>query len=910
MILIGSEPAFLPGDSYFIVASDDGFGVFEFESPYVDVDYSPTEPQSLASYHRLRPAVWSHFVFPEGKDTRLLLDHGVLIYRSSSINKTPEEQTEFDVFSLLTHDAWYPTFPQASVLFQASEGYRRFVEPRIISRLNEAVSKSETPEESKTRYRELLAELVPLEQAAVHGPVVVAHSQAGLPVMRAPMQGASVLTTSGRIRIDDFLRERGVNIPPAPMSEEAEFPKIEDVSFELPDAAQKIRLEKGFISHLNFIAGREKSVVQDYLTELLDYHKIHGIDNSREGADNNTECASVLLGNLEMTFDEIKQSAAAGIGPDEIVTRMRNCLLDLYSNIFFHSKRWPIPFAQVAVSAIRSQAGGSVSRDRITLCLFRLPEASVNRPETANCILNFYDFLEPISSAFEEEIFQAISSTRVRDRFPHFIADLADSKTIAVAFRESSDITLFSTETLKPAGIVRGASALAGAIAFRKSSDGRRLLQLNGDGRFYLYEIGNGRQLISGMSVDGEIVMYDDRGYYDASPEGAHYVYWYFPGLREYFTFDQFQSRLHRPDIIRSILQAGQSAAPRVALGSPPEIDFEIIGEATTSTFPIRINARSGQALKSVRLFMDGAPIDEIAVSGKVSVFERNVLVPQGTHWITAVAYDQTGYGSVPMSARVSGAISSLPKGRLFFVGIAVDNYPNMPNLTLNFAKRDIELVADTLKKRASAQYSSVDVKLLLDAEVTPDKVVAALRDVGTIAGPLDTLIVSFAGHGMADNKTYYFLTSDITAQDLTSRSLEWSVVAQELAKVRSKVIVLLDACHSGATAHNSIGPNDGYAAAMMRTGKAGMAVLAASKGRELSHERADLDGGHGLFSYAVARALDQDRSIADWRSDGVVDLDSLYRYVKTYVSEATKDSLPQTPWLSRNELIGQVPIL
>jgi uncharacterized caspase-like protein len=223
-----------------------------------------------------------------------------------------------------------------------------------------------------------------------------------------------------------------------------------------------------------------------------------------------------------------------------------------------------------------------------------------------------------------------------------------------------------------------------------------------------------------------------------------------------------------------------------------------------------------------------------------------------------------------------------------------------------------MQLLADTLKARAANQYRDTNLILLPDAAATADAIMAELRQVTSIAAPEDTLIISFAGHGVAGiGGKFFFLTSAATAKYPKTGALDWERAASILEGSRAKVIVLLDACHSGFASQETVVPNDAYAAMLTRNGKSGMAVLAASKGREFSQERSGLEGGHGLFSYAVARALDKDRGHADLRHAGIIDLDALYQYVKNYVSEETLNSdHPQTPWLSRDEMIGRVPVL
>jgi caspase domain-containing protein len=497
---------------------------------------------------------------------------------------------------------------------------------------------------------------------------------------------------------------------------------------------------------------------------------------------------------------------------------------------------------------------------------------------------------------------------------PSHTFGLLSDHLIAIAAAEVPRILLVDIDKMGLPATIEGATETSGIEKFRLSEDGRFLLQSNKDGKFFLYSIKQGKRVLSGVVVDDEVVVYTDEGYYEATPEGAHYVYWLFPGLREHFSFSQFQQRLHRPDLIRALLHGEDPPRPAVDLVAPPSVEFDVLPpqQADRERITIRATAKSADALKVLRLFVDGVPVEEVTLVGREATIERTVIVSQGTHWVTAVAYDTSGYSSVPKSARVDGSASLRPKGRLMYVGVAVDDYPAIPNANLSFAKRDMALLADTVKARAAQQYRDVQTVLLPDEKAHSAAILSTLREVVANAERDDTVLVSFAGHGVSGpNGSFFFVTSGATATDPTANSLNWDKVAEVLAGSQAKVIVLLDACHAGFASQETVIPNDAYASALMRSGKAGIAVLAASKGRQFSLENSNLAGGHGLFSYAVARALDEDRGTADWRRDGVIDLDSLYRYVKRSVSDmAATAGYEQTPWLSRDELIGRVPIL
>ena len=63
------------------------------------------------------------------------------------------------------------------------------------------------------------------------------------------------------------------------------------------------------------------------------------------------------------------------------------------------------------------------------------------------------------------------------------------------------------------------------------TNDGRTLLQTNSNGHLYFYDVASEKLVLRGFEIDDELVVYDPRGYYVASPEGAQFVYLKFPGL-------------------------------------------------------------------------------------------------------------------------------------------------------------------------------------------------------------------------------------------------------------------------------------------------------------------------------------------------------------------------------------------
>jgi Caspase domain len=564
----------------------------------------------------------------------------------------------------------------------------------------------------------------------------------------------------------------------------------------------------------------------------------------------------------------------------------------------------------VATQSYNTAGSSGVSVGRI--CLFRLVLATA-RSDTRCSLADWdqdYDPTLNLGGKVFGEIERGVYSVGVDPR-PMKVSRVSEDSFALVAPTDHV-IALMGGEQLATIATftdIPGAQALQ---SVQLAANGRLLLQLNNDGRFYLYSVAEQRKVLSGVWVDGEVVLYTDDGFYDGTPEGAHYVYRYFAGLGEHHAFSQFASRFQRPELIQAILRGESPAHPSAEIVAPPSVEFTLIPGSQPGHFVNHLRVRSDADLQTLRLFVDGSPLEEVTLSGRAMELDRPVEIAAGVHWVTAVAYNTLGFSSIPKSATASGAASVRSKGKLFYIGVAVDHYPSFPEKNLRYARRDMDLIADTITAQSGLQYATADVQKLGDEEASGPRILAALESAVARATASDTLLVSFAGHGQRTGRQFYFLTSE-TSTDVAHTALPWDKVAEVLSRSKARVIVLLDACHAGVASAEEIVPNDAYAAALMRSGKAGMMVLAASKGREFSQERDDLLGGHGLFTFAVAQALGPDRKVADHNHNGVIELSELYEYVKRAVSQMSAGQDPnllQTPWLSRDEIIGEAPFM
>jgi uncharacterized caspase-like protein len=164
------------------------------------------------------------------------------------------------------------------------------------------------------------------------------------------------------------------------------------------------------------------------------------------------------------------------------------------------------------------------------------------------------------------------------------------------------------------------------------------------------------------------------------------------------------------------------------------------------------------------------------------------------------------------------------------------------------------------------------------------------------------------AGHGIrAKDGTFYFLTSTGSFDEPQKGGISWTLLGEYLDRIKGRVFLLLDACHSGSIVTETVVPNDELAQQFFTGGRGGIMVFSASKGRQFSLESPDIGGGFGIFTYALTQSLGPRAKDVDTNSNGFVEFMELVDFVSTYVDKETKGE--QTPWLSRKELFGDLPV-
>jgi uncharacterized caspase-like protein len=160
-------------------------------------------------------------------------------------------------------------------------------------------------------------------------------------------------------------------------------------------------------------------------------------------------------------------------------------------------------------------------------------------------------------------------------------------------------------------------------------------------------------------------------------------------------------------------------------------------------------------------------------------------------------------------------------------------------------------------------------------------------------AGSEDTIVVSFAGHGLRDDDALRLVLSSTSLDDLAGTSLACADVAAGLKRSRARIVVLLDVCHAGVS--DRLATNDDAVSQLVTASGASMIILSASKGCQLSEE--DAGSGGGRFSVTIDNILTKRRSAFDLDGNGAISVAELYRSLKAQVVRDSQGR--QTPWLS-----------
>jgi hypothetical protein len=210
---------------------------------------------------------------------------------------------------------------------------------------------------------------------------------------------------------------------------------------------------------------------------------------------------------------------------------------------------------------------------------------------------------------------------------------------------------------------------------------------------------------------------------------------------------------------------------------------------------------------------------------------------------------------------------------------VANSTYPSDPyNLPeLEGPRNDLAVLRNAVCDADSGLFLTDNVRLA--QERTMAEIMGEIEGFVLSASKRDTLLLYYSGHGRLDQyNELYWCARDTMTDRLRSSAVSASWVSGTLDQSAAGItVIVLDCCHAGAF-------KGGDSAGSI--GGAGRFVLSSVRGTELAGD-ADKTNRASVFTAALAVSLR--REVADGDSDGFVDLDDVYKYVRERMSREKK---------------------
>ncbi len=211
-----------------------------------------------------------------------------------------------------------------------------------------------------------------------------------------------------------------------------------------------------------------------------------------------------------------------------------------------------------------------------------------------------------------------------------------------------------------------------------------------------------------------------------------------------------------------------------------------------------------GHPVTAFRLLLDGRPYD--GDRGRKEVPHD----PAATRQMTASWQVQLDPGRHRLAVIAESAVSNGQSGeievfyeeqraerpRLFVLAVGVSDYPG--RLRLNYAASDARSLERVLRDKSAPLFERIETKVLTDKDATRQKIIQELKWLRENMRANDVGIFFFSGHGANRDKTFYMVSAGADVEDLDSTALSGGQLKENLPII-GKLVVMLDACHSGA---------------------------------------------------------------------------------------------------------------
>ncbi len=483
---------------------------------------------------------------------------------------------------------------------------------------------------------------------------------------------------------------------------------------------------------------------------------------------------------------------------------------------------------------------------------------------------------------------------------------------------------------------------------FIVSPDGKKLLVVN-NVRLSLYNMSVYRLLFQAVAVNDRdyFIQIPGNPYYAASKNAVKELTFRFHD--KYFSFDQFDLSLNRPDLVLKAIGSNDTALisayrnaynkrikrsgfKAVSFSSDlhlPEIMIkgpEPYGETNQLELTISFTASDSKyLLDRYSITQNEVPLEGVngfdLKKNKTHQYSGTVQVPllDGKNVIRVSCLNEMGVESLAPTFFVTyHPTVTENKPRLFFFGIGINQFADS-SYNLKWSVKDIRDLAVFFKTKYGDRCR---IDTLINRSITT-ATIRALREKLLQTGINDKVIIAYSGHGLLSRSyDYYLSTYAVNFERPEQNGLPYEELETLLDNIPArKRLLLIDACHSGEIDKDDIKEYERVQAQLdnnhkgviilhkntqrlgtlnsfelmqelfVKVGKnTGAVIISASSGTQFALERGDLE--NGVFTFSILEAMEK---------FGSMKVSDLKNYVSRRVVELTNGLQQPT---SRNETI------
>ena len=326
--------------------------------------------------------------------------------------------------------------------------------------------------------------------------------------------------------------------------------------------------------------------------------------------------------------------------------------------------------------------------------------------------------------------------------------------------------------------------------------------------------------------------------------------------------------------------------------------DPEVVG--AEPKVALKIDGQNLPATRGMRVKGEDKPVASASAEASSRIREKQTIqVPSKDCTLQIIVTSMGGaQHETSVSIKWTGAAEKAEEknGKLHALVIGISEYAD-PSLRLKLAAKDARDFAEMIKRQEGGFYTSVEVKMLLNADATRGSIIDALDELRAIATESDTVMIFLAGHGTNEGGQFYFVSQDADQQKVRKTCVPFADIQSTATGLPSRVVVFLDSCHSGGIGGGGSVGNDitdvlrGWQKSP--TAK-GAVIFSSSTGQQLSQE--NMVWGNGAFTKALLEGLSGE---AHPDKAGPVCITMLEGFIAKRVADLTKNQ--QTPTTTKS---------